>query len=390
MPTSRTISGIICLSATCAPLVLAPAQLGQSLRFVHDVENRTPNPFPKLDSGRDLMDSNWWASVSNAFEDRIPYRKEMISLEHTLNLSRSSGLASKQIAFGVDQWLFWYNALAHDFGSYTDVQRAIAAIDDFITNNTFKADFCILVAPDKATIYPEKLTAKSRAIFEPSVPQRDLLHRWFAQPDTPHRLDVWTKMRQRKDELDERIYEPGGSHFNSIGAMVMARAMVDMVDPTLWDERELVELWTRTAPPELALRGGEWGRSETHTRSQIRREGVEIKALYDVDQPIEDPGFLSIEDITYHNIKRVVSESDTRRMIGGKTLVVHDSFIAVYLYPTLSQFFEDVTFIHVGYITPEDFCEALDTYDRVYFQSAEHYFPERAIEYFEQTEPGGS
>jgi SGNH hydrolase-like domain, acetyltransferase AlgX len=387
MPTSRTISGIICLCATCSPLVLAPLQLDRSLTFVREMENRTPNPFPMLESGRDLVDSSWWARVSDAFEDRIPYRKEMISLEHALNLTRSSGLASKQIAFGVDQWLFWYNALAHDFGSYEDVQRAIAAMDEFMANNTFSADLFILAAPDKATIYPEKLTAKSRAIFEPSVAQRELLHSWFAQPDGVDRLDIWTKMLHRKDELDERIYEPGGSHFNSLGAMVMARAMVDAVDPTLWDDDELVEIWTKTAPPELALRGGEWGRSETHTRSQIRRDGVEIKELWDADEPLADPDFLSIEEIAYHDVKRVVSESATRPLIAGKTLVIHDSFIAVYLYPTLSQFFEDITFIHVGYISPLDFREALNTYDRVYFQSAEHYFPERAIEYFEQAGP---
>ncbi len=386
MPTSRTISGIICLGATAVPLIFAPMQLERSLGFVREMENRAPNAFPSFDSVGNLMDAQWWSSISQAFEDRAPFRKEMISLERVLKLS-GSGMASRTIAYGVGEWLFWYAALADDLGSVEDMRRAIGAMDDFLNHHSFKADLFILVAPDKATIYPEKLIESSRAIFEPSIPQRELLHNWFAQPDEPTRIDLWTKMRQRKDELDpigELIYEPGGSHFNSIGAMVMARAMVDAVDPSLWNDSELVELWTRTKTPELAQRGGEWGRLETQTHYQVRRDGVTIKELWDEDQRIADPEFLSITEITYHNRKRIVSESDTREMIPGKTLVIHDSFIAVYLYPTLSQFFEDITFIHVGYITPSEFREALDSYDRVYFESAEHYFPERAIEYFEQ------
>ena len=389
MPTSRTISGLICLGATAAPLVFAPMQLERSLTFVREMENRTPNAFPGFDSAGNLLDAQWWSAISRAFEDRAPFRKEMISLERMLKLS-GSGMSSRTIAYGAGEWLFWYASLAENFGPIEYTRRAIAAMDGFFEQHRFKADLFILVAPDKATIYPEKLIESSRAIFEPSIPQRELLHTWFAQPGHPERIDLWTKMHQRKAQLDpigELIYEPGGSHFNSTGAMVMARAMVDAADSSLWgdsEQTELVELWTRTQTPELALRGGEWGRLETQTHSQIRREGVTIKGLWDSDQPIANPEFLSITEITYHSRKRIVSESDTRGMIPGKTLVIHDSFIAVYLYPTLSQFFEDITFIHVGYITPAEFRAALDSYDRVYFESAEHYFPERAIEYFEQ------
>ncbi len=394
MPTSRTISGIICLGATAAPLALAPMQLERSLTFVREMENRTPNAFPGFGSVGDLIDAQWWASVSRAFEDRAPFRQEMISLERMLGLS-ASGATSKTIAYGTGQWLFWYAALADNLGSVEFVERAIAAMDGFFDGPPFSADLFILVAPDKATIYPEKLIDSSRAIFEQSIPQRNLLHNWFAEPGHPERVDLWTQMRHRKAELDplgELLYEPGGSHFNSVGAMVMAKAMVDAADAddtddtSLWnDGSELIEIWTRTQAPELALRGGEWGRTETQTHSQIRRADVTIKELWDEDRRIADPDFLSITEITYHNRKRIISESSTRRLIPGKTLVIHDSFIAVYLYPTLSQFFEDITFIHVGYITPGEFHQALDSYDRVYFESAEHYFPERAIEYFEQT-----
>ena len=387
MNTSRTISGLICLTLICMPIVIAPWRLEPSIEFVTKMENRAPNNFPKLAKNTDLLDQDWYKLVSKAFQDRVPYRKELMALSNTIGLGGSDGMSSKVVALGKDGWLFWYMALAEDFGSMEDTERAIAAMDKFIANEQFSGDLFIMAAPDKATIYPEQLNEESFALYEPSIPQRTRLHDWFAANPSVA-LDLWTGLRALKAGHDGLIYEPAGTHYNSIGAMVLAKAMVDAASPGLWEndwnQDEFIELWTRTEPPELALRGGLWDRTETITRSQVQRQGVELVELLDAGEPVDEPSFLSITELTYHNTKRAISRSQTRPMVPGRTLVIHDSFIAVYLLPTLTQFFEDIEFIHVGYLTPQEFRAALNTYDRVYFESAEHYFPERAIEYFQQ------
>lgn len=386
MPRSRTISGILCLAAICAPLVIAPFRLNQSLTFVREIENRAPNAFPEFTSLSNLIDKDWWASISGGFEDRVPYRQELISLNQTL-LPADSDVVSDKVAAGVDEWLFWRKSLAQDFGALEETARAISSMDTFLASYEFKAEFYLLVAPDKATIYPEKMTEDSYSIYEPSIPQRTLLHDWFAQPESPYRLDIRSALYQRKSESDEPLYEPGGQHHNSKGAMVMAKSMIDAIDPSLWNDNELVELWTKTVMPELAKRGGDWDRLETYTHSQIRREGVETIKLWDNDREIKDPDFLSIRTILDHRVKHAINGSQTRPLIQGRTLIVHDSFIENYLLPTLSQFFVDVTFIHTDDLTPEAFREALDRYDLVYMESVERYFVGRALKFFGESPP---
>ncbi len=391
MNRSRTISGIICLAAICAPLAIAPFQLEASLRFVHDLENRTPNAFPALKDPGNLLDSTWWASISRAFEDRVPFRKQMVSLDRTINPVKAGDRSNRKVEHGVENWLFFRKSLAEDLGTLEETKQAIEAIETFMTNNEFKADLFIVVAPNKVTIYPEKLTPSSQEKFAQSKAQRDLLYTYFSKPDTPYLVDVWTPMFALKELSNEIIYEPGGSHYNSLGAMVLARTMIDAVDPTLWNDDERIEEWTKTDIPDIAKVIGDWDMKETHTRLQIHRPGIEIVELWDAkpkggdSRRIKNPNFLSINDISYYNRRHVINRSVSQPLIPGKTLILFDSFIGHYLHPTLSQFFEDVELIHIGTIDRAFFLQALDTYDRVYFQSAERHIVPRVIEFFSES-----
>jgi len=389
---SRTISGIICLAAIFAPLVIAPFQLRQSLRFVHDLENRTPNAFPELEQPASLLDSDWWASISRAFEDRVPFRKQMVTLDRAINPAKAGDRSSRKVEYGVENWLFFRKSLAEDLGTLDETKQGIEAIEQFIESNTFKADLFIVVAPNKVTIYPEKLVESSQAKFALLKDQRELLYSYFAKPDAPYLIDVWTPMLALKESSDELIYEPGGSHYNSLGAMVLARAMIDAVDPTLWNDDQRIEEWTRTDIPDIAKVIGDWDMKETHTRIQLHRSGVEIVELWSTrprsndPKRIDQPNYLSINDISYYYDRHVINRSISQPLIPGKTLILFDSFIGHYLHPTLSQFFEDVKIVHISTIDPAFFHDALDTYDRVYFQSAERHIVPRAIEFFETPE----
>ncbi len=383
MINSRTISGILCLGAICVPLAVAPFRITQSLAFVHNIENRTPNSFPALNSASNLIDANWWASVSRAMEDRVPYREQVTRLHQGLFARDQVELLNDQVIRGQDDWLFYYDSLANTLGSIDDTQKALSSIDQFLENSSFKADLYFVAAPDKAGIYPEMLSSHALDLFVSSKPQRELMYRWFSSPGYPERLDVWTPMHQLKASSQEIIYEPGGSHYNSLGAMVLAKAMIDAVDPTLWDSTEIAPIWTRTFTPDLAKMGGLLDYKDTVTKLQVRRDGVEITALWDNDQLYDSPEYLSIDTIEYNHTRRVTQQSSDRQLIPGKTLVVHDSFIASYLYPTISQFFEDIKFIHVGHLSPAQLRQALDQYDRVYFESVERVFAQRVNLYFD-------
>ena len=396
MPSSRTITGIASLALICAPIVIAPFRMKQSLAFVHDLENRTPNAYPELKKPANLIDSKWWSSVSRAFEDRVPFRKELITLNKKINPAGARERESKKVVRGVvegdDQWLFFRKSLAEDLGTLDETKQAIDTIEHFVANNTFKADLYIVVAPNKVTIYPEKLPDELQAKFAQSEEQRDLLTGYFAKPNAPYLIDIWTPMFEAKASNDQLLYEPAGSHHNSRGAMILAKAMIDAVDPTLWNDDEIIEEWTKTDIPDIAKIIGDWDMKETHTRLQIHRPGIEIVSLthstpktHETSE-IKDPNFLSIDDVPYYNRRHVINRSiegpGAEPLIPGKTLILFDSFIGFYLHPTLSQYFEDVELIHIGTVDKAYFREAINTYDRVYFQSAERHIIPRAIEFF--------
>jgi len=385
--TTRTITGVICLSAICLPLLIAPFRLDNSLSFVTEFENRTPNEFPKLEHASDLMDNDWWTQVSKSFEDRAPFRKQIVTLERTINPPMSGIGFNRKVELGVDNWLFFRKSLDKDLGTLEETQLAIEAIEGFVVNNEFKADLFIVVAPNKVTIYPEKLSEPSQAKFATSLPQRELLAGYFASEGKPFLLDVWTPMLALKATTDELIYEPGGSHYNSLGAMVMARAMIDAADPTLWNDTDRMIEWQEPVVPDIAKMIGDYEHIETHTRIQIRRPGVEFVELWDEQDPenhraIEDPQFLSSNEISYYHPRHAIMRSQSTPLIPGKTLILFDSFIGHYLHPTLTQFFEDVRFVHIGTADQAYLIDALNTYDRVYFQSAERHIIPRAIEFF--------
>lgn len=397
-PPSRTFAGTICLIAIYVPLLIAPFRLTQSLDFVRTLENRTPHEFPLVKKPAELIDANWWSKVSRAIEDRVPYRQQVIALNRTLNSSGAGGVESNKVVRGLAedgyQWLFFRKSLAEDLGTLDETRQAIGTIEHFIANNTFKADLFIVVAPNKVTIYPEKLPEDLQLQFEfaQSKQQRALLRDYFARPDTPYLIDIWTPIINAKHSSPELLYEPAGSHYNSHGAMILAKAMIDAVDPTLWDDSEIIEEWTKTDIPDIAKIIGDWDIKETNTRLQIHRPGIEIVELWqtahhkgvtaDKATRVDDPDFLTINTLSYYNRRHVINRSVGQRLIPGKTLILFDSFIGHYLHPTLSQFFEDVEFVHIGTVDQAFFKEALNTYDRVYFQSAERHIIPRAIEFF--------
>ncbi len=395
-PRSRTISGTICLAAICLPIIIAPFRLTQSLDFVRTLENRTPNEVPPINSPRDLIDAQWWAKVSKAIEDRVPYRQQVIAFNRTINPSNAKAVESKKVVRGIiegdNQWLFFRKSLAEDLGTLDETKQAIDSIEHFIANNTFNADLFIVVAPNKVTIYPEKLPDNLQAQFAQSQEQRNLLTTYFANPDAPYLVDIWTPIFAAKQTSDELLYEPAGSHYNSLGAMILAKAMIDAADPTLWNESEIIEEWTKTDIPDIAKVIGDWDMKETHTRLQIHRPGIETVELWKTEQKggkpqrVEYQDFLSINAISYYNRRHVINRPsagpDSQPLIPGKTLILFDSFIGHYLHPTLAQFFEEVDFIHIGTVDQAFLKEALNTYDRVYFQTAERHIIRRAIEFF--------
>lgn len=383
MPTNRTISGLLALVIICAPLVIAPLRFKQSATFVREIENRKPNRFPKVRAARDLIDAAWWARVSGAIEDRAPFREQAVTLQHIIRKPINDTSRSEDVAAGKDNWLFLRTSLTADFVKPERVESSFDIIEQIMAYPERSAEIYFLAPPDKASLYPEQLSRDSFAEYEPSIPMRAALHEWFAKPNQPERIDLFQPMLDAKARSEVPIYGAQSSHCTSVASMVIAREMISSVDPELWDE-SFVEIRERgTRVPELARVAGLLHYRETRVEAFVLRPGVNCVALTRNGKPVK-------KKITDHTIGKFVgyndlhsrSESAKLEMIPGKTLIIHDSFVTWYLMPTLSQFYEDIRFVHFRLLTDEILLEAMTSYDRIYFESVERLFSARIQKHF--------
>jgi hypothetical protein len=392
MRRSHLTGGLVTLILLGIPLALAPWKARESLESVERSENRNPVGFPKFSSLGVLLDADTWVQVDGAVRDRMPLREDLVGLKRALERTLLQQWQFGVVGVGLDDWLFYLPSLGSQLGSLEHVQTALDRIDAFVAEEAYTARLIITLAPDKHTIYPEYMSAPLQNLVEQAAAPRELLHEWFLRSGAPQRVPLWDLFRQAKGSSMVLLYDPSGSHYSSFGSMILAKAMIDAVDPALWNPEEVTYTRTLHYQADLANLAGFTGRESDFDRFEVVRPGVELvmfahdgvalpgqdRPLPDVHPPITGPA-------------RYINRSTGRALIGGRTLIIHDSYINGYLRPTLRQFFEDVTFVPFAAIpTSGDFLEALSDFDLVYIESAEREFIGHADTLFSPPTPPGT
>ncbi len=372
------------------PLATAPWLTKDALHFVRNGEKRQPAAWPEIDHAGDLLASQTWGRVNQAINDRTPLRGELTEARRHIEIGVLGEREFGQVGIGRDGWLFYLPELGALTGTVAEVDHALAAYERARAEHGWSARVVLVAAPDKNSIYPEMLSAPLRDLLRPHLAKRQRIRDWFRQPGTPDRLDTWSYYERAKSGAIEPIYEPTGSHHSSLGSMHLAHAMIDAADPTLWDWSRVVHTETLVYQSDLSTMAGFVNRTESWDRYEVRRPGVETIAFVHngtlmpegVDRP---PAAPRANDLP----ARYVNRSDDAELIPGRTLVVHDSFIAGYLRPTLSRFFADVTFVHANLLTPGDLQDALNDFDLVYLECAERGIRPFLQGYFSVWQPPG-
>src|ERR1700730_9306912 len=149
------------IAAFCVMLLLPFVTQVIGLSTDSNTENRNLAPFPKIDSVREIK---FLSKLSeNYVNDRFGLRDELVHLNSLIRFSL--GLSStKNVVIGKDGWLF-YTAdklmeqhTGADIFNPVDLEnwvRQMEADRDWLARRGIA--FYIVIAPDKNTIYPEKL-----------------------------------------------------------------------------------------------------------------------------------------------------------------------------------------------------------------------------------------
>lgn len=229
MAVSRVATNAALKLVVLASLVLAPS-MGQLFNVGQSsTENRALAPFPTLKSMKEIKDLP--RAAENYVNDRFGFRYQLVHLNSRLRYALGISSA-KEVVIGSDGWLFYTadRILEQHTGAdvFTDdeLERWVQQMEadrDWLAKRGIH--LLILIAPDKNTIYPEKL---------PDYPRR---------PGVATRLDQLAA-RLRRSDLDFvdprsallkakqgglKVYFEGDSHWTQRGAFIAYSLVMDHV-----------------------------------------------------------------------------------------------------------------------------------------------------------------
>ncbi|MBB5958774.1 hypothetical protein FHS29_005383 [Saccharothrix tamanrassetensis] len=164
---------------------------------------------------------------------------------------------------GTNGWLYLGNELAgHCSQALTtdEVMQRMRALRDGVTSSGRR--FVVVIAPDKATLYPQNLPA--------DLPGREC-HRevvdefWKAVAGEDYLLDVRKDLKDWGERLGTPVYGPVDAHWGEEGGVVMARRIAEELRPGISSKWRVDEgpAWQAAAdlPPLIGRTGTTTGLS---------------------------------------------------------------------------------------------------------------------------------
>ncbi|HWM49446.1 MAG TPA: hypothetical protein VNR11_21305 [Xanthobacteraceae bacterium] len=192
-------------------------------------ENRTLAPFPKIDRLKEIKDL---PRLADAYvNDRFGLRAQLVHANSLLRY-RMGLSSSKDVVIGKDGWLFYTGdrSLERHTGAYVlkreEVDawvRQMEAYRDWLEKRGIA--FYILAAPDKNTIYPEKLPDYPRSPGA-TTPLDQVVAR--LKTSSLEFIDPRAALVEAK-QLGEQVYFEGDTHWTQRGAFVAYNLLMDRV-----------------------------------------------------------------------------------------------------------------------------------------------------------------
>jgi hypothetical protein len=374
------VPGIIVGLLLLVPSLLLPLRLDVVEEFSKIIENRELAPFPELASASDLLLQDWYSKLDSFLSDRYPIRDLAIPAKANLDYF----VLRKSEMNGVDRgrrgWLFLHSSLNLGYSNPDDaldaVRRIQTSLRDYVASRDESgARLLIAVTPDKASVYPENLSPHSRRDYDRFLPARQLLREVIIETDGLEAIDIWTlyaHLKSEPDRTDGPVYYPRDTHHTRAASMEMVKAVLnELTDGSAWPGPATTptgNFYERVA--DLSKLAALVNFSDlVETRSTPTRSATTY-SLRLIDGEELDPEEAADWINTWREPVRALTRSGEDPLIGGRTLILHDSFLAG-ARDILASHFEDVRFQHWRRTTPCEFQQALVDYDRVVLEIVE-------------------
>jgi hypothetical protein len=336
-------------------LILAPAILGVvGLRASAERENRPLLDWPAL-SIDDALDSERYSDIEAFLTDHLPLRQESAAAINRA-IHAVTGESPVEDAF-VDSSGVWN--LSEDFldaciGNFRADELA-ERVESWEAASNGTTDIVIAVAPDKSSILIEDFGARNRLADTCQVQREQMLRDAFATSDDL--LDLWSPLRARAADDEDRLFFRNDSHWTSSGAISMADAVVELFSPGLFDPSDLRPTDEVIVTGDVTRRLG-WEEDEATDRLVAARESVTTEV--EVTPSTSGQGVR-----TYSSVSTTPG-----RLVPGSTVVVHDS-MGNYAEGMLAPYFERVQFVNWNDLAAGEFLALVPSADRIVFETVQ-------------------
>jgi hypothetical protein len=170
------------------------------------------------------------------FDDSFPGKARLIATFNHVRYSMGDRVFP-QVLVGKDGWLeFGAEGSLNDYQNVSVVpekleriHQELEALNQELTRRGIT--LIVVVAPNKATIYPEKVPEKLKKIGEQS--RLDGLLKLLKQTNSSYVIDVRPALIQEKQ--NHQIYYKTDTHWNSLGAYIAYREIMTALSPTYPD-----------------------------------------------------------------------------------------------------------------------------------------------------------
>lgn len=331
-------------------------------------ENRRPAAFPEWQASS-WLDAEAYAQLGDWLKDALPLRAQGVALDSWIDYEILGDSPTADVLVGDGGELFLTNSIRGLCGRDASAGEILDVVDRY-ARILGRADIPLFVvfSPNKAFLYPERLPARAERLARCSAESRAELREALAKRRGFVFIDLWAEF-ERQREAGQRMFPRLGRHWESWAGIVQARAIVDAIEPGLWD------------PGAVVAHGVQPHRAELPYRFMN----------LDVDDPRE---LYTIERPGVHSVRRTYplavganwlvterrQESDGPPLIPGRTLVVFDSFFDDS--SDLYQYMETAVFVHWELMKySKEVARLFRTADRVVLQVVED---RRAIAFSER------
>jgi len=303
-------------------------------------------------------------TLESYFSDHLPFRSKIISLWANLNYIIDVSCREHYILVGEDEWLFLGNQFFSKVDHYRNIFdyessevdiyiQKLTALDHYLANKDI--DFLFTIAPEKESIYPEKLP-KWVNIADGDNFISSVMNMAEAKPIEDAVLDLRPIVNEKKDDFDYDLYYKSDAHWSTLGAYFGYEAIIDKLiesyDPNL-KKIEFID-YKKVDSNGYVL----------HNTLGMIGNYNDFKTIvnYSPNEKIKQE-FLT-ENESWDDFKRYVNRN---ALNDKKVLIIRDSFTSAmesYFYNTFSEFY--VAHYYKSILMDDDaetFKNIIDTYN---------------------------